>query len=95
VYQIPSQFIVRDVDSEYESALHGVPMWPTFYQELTSRIVVRQKGELFLVGAGLFGKYLCIHIKRHGGIAVDIGSQLDKLVGLSTRSRGKAAGAAG
>jgi len=87
VYQIPSQYIVREVDDEYEAALHGVRIWPGFYSELRSSLKVREPGEIFLVGGGLFGKDLCIRIRELGGIALDLGSCLDKMAGKATRGR--------
>jgi hypothetical protein len=89
VYQVPSQYVVRDVDGEYEAALHDVPVWPDFYRDLRDRIAVRERGEIFLVGAGLFGKGLCIRIRELGGIALDMGSTLDGLTGKVTRGRGR------
>jgi hypothetical protein len=87
VYQVPSQYVVRDVDGEYEAALHDVPIWPDFYRDLRARVVVRQPGEVFLVGAGLFGKELCIRVKELGGIALDMGSTLDAIVNKVTRGK--------
>jgi len=85
VYQVPSQYIVRAVDDEYEAALHGVPMWPDFYHRLREEITVRRPGEIFLIGAGLFGKDLCIRVRELGGIALDLGSCLDGLADKVTR----------
>ena len=39
----------------------------------------------FLVGAGIFGKDLCIRIRELGGIALDMGSCLDLMAGKVTR----------
>lgn len=91
VFQVPSQFVVRDVDGEFESALHDVPIWPHFLRDLRSRLTVREPGEVFLVGAGLFGKELCIRIRDLGGIALDLGSTLDSLAGKVTRGASKPA----
>lgn len=44
-----------------------------------------KKGDLYLVGAGLLGKYYCHLIKANGGMAIDMGSALDVLEGKSTR----------
>jgi hypothetical protein len=85
VYQVPSQYVMRGVDDEYEAALHGVPIWPEFYERLHSELTVRRRGEVFLVGAGLFGKDLCIRIKELGGIALDLGSCLDGMADKITR----------
>jgi hypothetical protein len=89
VYQVPSQYVVRDVDGTYEAALHDVPIWPDFHQRLHSEIKVHDRGEIFLVGAGLFGKNLCIRIREQGGIALDMGSTLDGIANKVTRGRGR------
>jgi len=39
-------------------------------------------GKLFLVGAGFLGKIYCDLIKRHGGIALDVGSMMDRWAGF-------------
>lgn len=85
VYQVPSQHMVRDVDGAYEAALHDVSIWPDFHARLRSRLTVRERGEVFLVGAGLFGKDLCIRVRDRGGIALDLGSALDSIAGKLTR----------
>ena len=85
VFQVPSQHIMREIDGDYEAALHGVPMWPNFYAELRASLTVRHPGEVFLVGAGLFGKDLCIRVKELGGIALDMGSTMDSIAGKITR----------
>lgn len=85
VYQVPSQHAVRDVDGPYEAALHGVPMWPDAHAHLQADLTVRARGEVFLVGAGVFGKDLCIRIRERGGIALDMGSALDRIAGKITR----------
>jgi hypothetical protein len=89
VHQVPSQYVVRDVDGPYEAALHEVPIWPEFYRRLHEEISVGEEGEVFLVGAGLFGKGLCIRIRELGGIALDMGSTLDGMVSKVTRGRGR------
>lgn len=89
VYQVPSQYIMRNVDDEYEAALHDVPMWPDFYWDLVDRLHPREPGEIFLIGAGVFGKSLCIDVRERGGIALDMGSTLDGLAGKVTRGRGR------
>lgn len=89
VYQVPSQYVVRDVDGPYEAALHDVPIWPDFYRRLRTEITVRDRGEIFLIGAGLFGKDLCVQIRELGGIALDMGSTLDGLAGKVTRGRNR------
>ncbi len=87
VFQIPSQAIKRAVDEGYEAVLHSTPIWPDFLRELENRLTVRERGEVFLVGAGLFGKHLCIQVRDLGGIAIDLGSQLDRMANKPTRGR--------
>jgi hypothetical protein len=89
IFPIPSQYIMRNVDGEYEAKLHEVPIWPDYFGRLREELTVRQPGEVFLIGAGLFGKELCIKIKEEGGIALDMGSALDGLAGKVTRGRNK------
>ncbi len=84
-YQVPSQHLVRDVDGDYELAMHGAAIWPDVHDRIRSELTVREPGEVFLVGAGLFGKDLCIQVRRKGGIALDMGSALDRLAGKITR----------
>jgi hypothetical protein len=76
---------LRDVDGPYEAALHDVPIWPDAHARIRSELQVRERGEVFLVGAGLFGKDLCIRIREQGGIALDMGSALDRIAGKVTR----------
>lgn len=87
MYPIPSQYVMRNIDGAYESRLHDVPIWPEFWAGLRNDIAVREEGEVFLVGAGIFGKELCIRIRELGGIALDLGSCLDGLAGKATRGR--------
>lgn len=85
VYQTPSQHGARDLDGPYEAAMHGVPIWPDAHDRVREEIAVRERGEVFLVGAGICGKDLCVHVRRQGGIALDMGSALDRIVGKVTR----------
>jgi hypothetical protein len=45
-------------------------------------------GRLFLVGAGLLGKYYCHLIKKSNGVALDIGSTMDRFAGKGFTRRG-------
>lgn len=88
-FQVPSQYIMRAVDGDYEAALHHVPIWPHFYKRLRADLTVREQGEVFLVGAGLFGKDLCVRVRELGGIALDLGSCLDGMANKVTRGRNR------
>ena len=83
--QIPSQFIKRSHDGLHESLMHDVRIWPKIYRELIGIAERCSSGDLLLVGAGLFAKYVCAVAKQHGAVAVDMGSALDQLAGLKTR----------
>jgi len=54
-------------------------------EELLETGFKKSRGILYLVGEGLFGKVYCSHIKKQGGVALDLGSLLDAWVGLPTR----------
>lgn len=43
------------------------------------------KGRLVLVGAGFLGKYYCEIVRKQGGVAIDIGSIFDYMLGHRTR----------
>jgi len=85
VYRVPSQGGMRHLDGAYEAAMHDVPIWPQAHDRVAAELRVRERGEVFLVGAGLFGKDLCVRIRELGGIALDMGSVLDHLAGKMTR----------
>ena len=85
VFQTPSQYIMRNVDGDYEVRLHDVPMWPEMFDWLRKELTVRHRGEVFLIGAGIIGKALCIHVRDLGGIALDLGSTLDGIAAKITR----------
>jgi hypothetical protein len=60
--------------------------YPDRYQVIRESLAAMDlSGHTFLVGAGLLGKIYCAAIKRAGGIAIDIGSLIDVLVGKSAR----------
>jgi hypothetical protein len=85
VYRVPSQRMVRAVDGAYEAAMHSFSIWPDVHHRIRDELIVRERGEVFLIGAGMFGKDLCIDIRDRGGVALDLGSALDRLVGKITR----------
>jgi hypothetical protein len=85
VYRVPSQGGTRHFDGAYEAAMHNVSIWPQGHDRVAAELEVRERGEVFLVGAGLFGKDLCVRIRELGGIALDMGSVLDHIAGKLTR----------
>ncbi|HUF55393.1 MAG TPA: hypothetical protein VMM55_02415 [Thermohalobaculum sp.] len=49
------------------------------------RIEVRSPGQLFLVGAGIWGKIYCERVRTLGGVAIDVGSVCDAWAGIPSR----------
>ena len=67
-------------DSNYKVNNH-----PDLYSGIVSSIKNKAKDNLWFVGAGFYGKSYCNEIKKHGGIAIDIGSVLDAWLGIKSR----------
>jgi hypothetical protein len=60
--------------------------FPTCYNLIMKELQADLSGKIFLVGAGGLGKTYCAEIKRHGGVALDVGSLFDGWSGMITRS---------
>lgn len=60
--------------------------FPTRYNELLDQIRPKNRGDLYLVGAGPCGRIYCDLVKRRGGIALDLGAVFDGWAGLITRA---------
>ncbi|HCG6384310.1 TPA: hypothetical protein NJ199_004390 [Vibrio parahaemolyticus] len=58
------------------------PQYPDYYQRLLNDIKVPFEGAMFIVSAGYLGKLYCDHIKRQGGMAIDIGAIFDAWTGI-------------
>lgn len=54
--------------------------WPTM-----KRLARPHDGRVFLIAAGTYGKFYATIIKRHGGIALDLGSLVDGWMKMVTR----------
>jgi len=63
-----------------QSAHYPHVFWPTI-----QRLSAPHEGRVFLIAAGTFGKYYASIIKRHGGIALDLGSLVDGWMRLVSR----------
>ncbi len=64
-----------------------------FYPKIFNRIMAElapEPGEVYVIAAGVLGKFMCDLIRAKGGIALDIGSLADYWMGYSTREYGKA-----
>ncbi|WP_223786928.1 hypothetical protein [Marinicella meishanensis] len=58
---------------------------PDFLYNVMSQLPPCMKGTLTLVGAGPWSEFYCGWIKRRGGVAVDIGTGFDLLLGHQVR----------
>ena len=61
------------------------PHYPDAFYEMKERILVKTKGDIFLVGAGILGKIYCQWIKEQGGVAIDLGAMFDAWSGVKSR----------
>ena len=67
-----------------EAALQGV-QFPDRFTQLQAELAQPWNGRLVLIAAGILGKFYASTIRRHGGIALDIGSLADVWMGRLTR----------
>jgi hypothetical protein len=58
---------------------------PEQLKQTMEALTVKFQGQLFLVGAGIFGKVYCNKIKKLGGVAIDIGAVCDAWIGIPSR----------
>ncbi len=59
--------------------------FPEVFHQLNKELSQPHDGRLFLVAGGLLGKIYAATIRRHGGIAIDVGSLVDAWTGRATR----------
>jgi hypothetical protein len=64
---------------------HDNGHFPGRYRELLEDLRSVQTGLLYLVAAGMPGKVYCETVRKHGGIAFDIGHSMDVLAGVCWR----------
>lgn len=92
---IRQKFGVEDVDSikipsESDAPHLGVKSsvnehYPRHFWNIVDQLSQEHHGRVFIVAAGVFGKFYSIIIKRHGGIALDLGSMVDVWLKLASR----------
>jgi hypothetical protein len=79
---IPAQFNLLERASDSRMP----PLFET-YPDVIERVrAASHPGTLVLVGAGIIGKILVDEARQCGAVALDVGSLLDYMVGLKTRS---------
>ncbi|MGC9419496.1 MAG: hypothetical protein ACP5EN_11065, partial [Rhodovulum sp.] len=72
----------------WTDARAGGPDGESYWRSLAGlpdRLDGIRPGDVWLVGAGIWGKLCCDRIRRQGGIAIDIGSVFDLWVGRMSR----------
>lgn len=65
--------------------VHDRPHFPPVFWDLMHSLSRPHHGRVFLIAAGTFGKYYACVIKKHGGIALDMGSVVDGWMRLASR----------
>lgn len=78
--RIPPDHRFPSLNGDYENEFIGYKIFPTICEAIVPHLKPRYKGEVFLIGGGVFCKYLCGIIKSNGGIALDLGMVLDLIV---------------
>lgn len=59
--------------------------FPHVYWDIVRRLSVPHNGRVFMIAAGTLAKFYADTIKRHGGIALDLGSLVDGWLNISSR----------
>lgn len=82
LYKIPGEKYSGHLRSQDQmSGVH----YPDVYDDITRRLSRPHDGRVFLIAAGTLAKYYAATIKRHGGIALDLGSLVDRWAKISSR----------
>ena len=83
IFNIPVDFYHPPNDSPF---VEGGPIhFPDQFSKILKSLKVEERGQLFLVGAGLCGKVYCDQIKSLGGIGLDIGAVCDAWINEASR----------
>lgn len=83
------EFISIPLEGDRRSRKSGMLHYPGVYEDVLKRLAGDHAGTLVLVGAGIFGKVYCHTAKRHGAVALDLGSAFDVMSGVKTRQAHK------
>jgi len=78
VHNVPAEARFENLFGQESDNSH----FPDVFDALRKTIPTIAEGKLFFVGAGFLGKMYCDLIKHHGGIALDIGSMMDRWAGF-------------
>jgi hypothetical protein len=61
------------------------PHFPAAFRRIQGDLARPHRGRVFLVAGGILGKFYALTIKRHGGVALDVGSLVDAWLRRWTR----------
>lgn len=86
-HKIPAQKRHLDVFG-HRQALESERFYPNVFNAIMSELAPLP-GEVYVIAAGILGKFMCDRIRAKGGIAIDIGSLADYWKGFSTREYGR------
>lgn len=80
-YDIPGEGRLNRAREHADRGTH----FPAVFERILRDLVVPHEGAVFIVAGGLLGKIYCDHVRRLGGIALDIGAVVDAWMGFDTR----------
>jgi hypothetical protein len=69
-----------------QGGAHVGEAFPGGFERMMRRLEGPHDGRVFIVAAGTLGKFYAAQIKRHGGIALDLGSLVDGWMRLPSRA---------
>jgi len=82
----PEKFAFRKSLRAGYNKWKGKPHYPDLYEGIITWLTNNDlKGKIVLVGAGGLAKIYCNHVKRMGGIGIDVGAMFDSWAGIYTR----------
>lgn len=82
LFKIPGEKYTENLRSaEQMSGEH----FPYVFWDIVRRLSVPHNGRVFMIAAGTLAKFYADVIKRHGGIALDLGSLVDGWLNISSR----------
>lgn len=82
LFKIPGEKYTGDLrDPDQMSGEH----FPFVFWDIIRRLSRPHEGRVFLIAAGTLAKFYAATIKRHGGVALDLGSLVDGWLNISSR----------
>jgi hypothetical protein len=82
LFKIPGEKYTSGLrDQDQMSGEH----FPFVFWDIVRRLSVPHEGRVFMIAAGTLAKFYADVIKRHGGIALDLGSLVDGWLNISSR----------